>query len=173
MNHNLLISALLLLSVAILSSCVSVINPYEGKTVSESNIIPLKRGGPHEGSWNTKQVSFDYSYTHQQPNAINISGEIFCHEASYWTLEIVDSLIFRISFIDSDAKLIENRILWTRGVDNFTYQWHVSDRTVELPPNTAAIGFSYLGSVREAGGTTPGNGGEGIQIDLWYSPLGE
>ena len=164
--------ALLIISFMSMLGCVSVFDPYTGNPVSENNTIPLKKGGPHEGSWETKQMGFSYSYT-LASNTLTISGELSCYEASFWTLEIVDSVFFRISFIDSDANLIENRHLWSRGIDNFIYKWRIPERSLTLPPNTVAIGFSYSGSVREAGGTTPNNGGEGIQVDLWYSPLGE
>ena len=171
-HKNMLRATLLFVSLVLLSGCVSVFNPYEGKTVSENNIIPLKQGGPHEGNWATEQVGFKYTYTHHS-NTLNISGDLFCYAASFWTYEIVDSLFFRISFIDSDAKLIESRILWSLMTNNLFYQWHIEERTLELPPNTTAVGFSYSGSVREAGGTTFLSGGEGVQLDLWYSPLGE
>ena len=169
---NICMAVLLLALVTVFSGCVSVFSPYEGKEVSENNRIPLMQGGPHEGNWETEQVGFRYSYT-LRSNTLSISGELFCHAASFWTYEIVDSLVFRISFIDSDAKLIESRILWSLVTDKFFYQWQIKERSLELPPNTAAVGFSYSGSIREGGGTTPHSNGEGVQLDLWYSPLGE
>lgn len=155
----------------ILSGCVSVLKPFEGKPVSENNRIPLQKGGPHEGNWETKQVGFKYTYTYSG-NMLNISGLLSCYAASYQTLELVDNLFFRITFVDSDANLIGSRVIWSLTNDNFEYKWQIKERTVALPPNTAAVGFSYAGLVREAGGNKGEDEG-GIQIDLWYSPLGE
>ena len=167
---NKTVAFLSIAAVFIISGCVSVFNPYDGQTVSDTNMIPLKSGGPHEGSWETKQVGFKYSYTYNG-NALNVSGDLSCYAASHHTLELVDSLVFRITFVDSDAKLIGTDIIWTLTNDNFHYQWQIKERTVILPPNTEAIGFSYTGLVREAGGNKGADEG-GIQIDLWHSPLG-
>ena len=169
---NTLRAILLFVFVGVLAGCISVFNPYEGKTVNENNRIALMQGGPHEGNWETKQVEFKYNYT-RHSNTLNISGDLFLYAASYRTFELVDSLFFRINFIDSDAKLIESRVLWSIASDNFNYQWHIKERTLSLPPNTAAMGFSYSGNVREAGGIKPEGDGGGAALDLWYSPLGE
>ena len=130
------------------------------------------QGGPHQGNWETKQVGFKYSYT-RKTEMLYISGDLSLYAASYWTYEIVDSLFFRINFIDSDGKLIESRVLWSTVSNHFIYQWHIKERTLSLPPNTAAVGFSYNGGVREAGGTMPEGEGGGTALDLWYSPLGD
>jgi hypothetical protein len=149
---------------AVLFGCQSVFNPYEGKTVNADNRIPLMEGGPHEGAWEAKDLSFKYKYV-KNSDKVEISGDLSLHAASYWTYELVDVLFFRVNFIDSNDALIESNVLWSTVFGNFTYRWFLNERTLDLPPNTAAMGFSYIGRVRQAGGG-------GTDLDLWHSPLG-
>ena len=166
-----LMALTMFLLTAPLSGCVSIMNPYDGKPVSENNIIPLKQGGPHEGNWETKQVGFKYTYTNSG-NMLNISGLLSCYVADHYKFELVDNLFFRVTFVDSDANLIGSKVIWSLTNDNHEYKWQIRERTVALPPNAVAVGFSYTGSVREAGGNRGTDEG-GLQIDLWYSPLGD
>ena len=164
--HFLNIIRILLLFVfaGLLLGCQSVFNPYQGKAVKVDNNIPLMEGGPHQGVWETSEVSFKYSFV-RNSDKLELSGDLALYAASHWTYELIDNLFFRVSFIDSDGKLIDSRVIWSTVYGNYFYQWNLKQRTLDLPPNTAAMGFSYMGRVREAGS-------QGTELNLWHSPLG-
>jgi len=155
----------MILLIGLMIGCQSVLDPYTGKVVNEDSRIPLAEGGPYEGVWKTSDMSFQYSYV-KDSDSLKISGNLALLVASCHRFAILDSLFVRINFIDAEGKLIQSKVLWSTVSSNYSYEWKIGERGVELPPDTAAIGFSYIGRLKEAGS-------DPTDMDLWCSPLGK
>ena len=155
-----IVSLLLLLT---LIACQSSQFSYRGKEVVEESRIVLKQGGPHEGVWKTKDFTFNYTYT-REAGKLKISGDLILDDY-YWNMEIMDFIFFRVNYIDSDGKLQDSKPLWSTTYKGWDYEWFIK-REIDLPEYAKSIGFSYVGSMRQAGGG-------GVQLDLWISPLGK
>ena len=154
---------MLFVSISTLIACQSSVFSYRGKMVAEDSRIVLKEGGPHKGVWETKDFTFNYTYT-QKADRLEISGELTLD--NYISMvEILDYLFFRVNFIDSDGKLQESKMLLGTTYNSHNFRWFVK-REIVLPSYANAVGFSYMGSIREGGG-------QGLQLFLWFSPLGK
>ena len=154
---------ILLVTVSTLIACQSAFFSYRGKMVAEESRIAIEEGGPHKGVWETNDFTFNYTYT-RKADRIEISGELAL-DNYISIIEILDYLFFRVNFIDSDGKLQDSKVLWSTTYNSHNHKWFIK-REIELPSYANAIGFSYMGSIREGGG-------QGLQLFLWFSPLGK
>lgn len=141
-----------------LVACGSIFRSYKGLTVPAENLIALQNEGPHEGSWQTEDVSINYQYTKDVDN-FKISGLIDFDESLKANYNRLDDFMLRIYFVNS-----ENKIIGNLPVSPFTFFDRIEEtsfkRNVVLPPDTHAMVFSYSGSVSE-GGSAKGRQGEG------------
>ena len=149
-----------------LVGCKSIIIDYHGKTVPEPNRIALLEGGPHRGDWKSKDLSFQYNYL-RKSDILSLTGDLALNKEDYWSCEFIDYLYFRANFLDSDGKILESRVILN---NSYPYQggphkWSIQS-DLQLPLNTAAVSFSYMGRVSKD--KHPDN----ESWNLYRSPLG-
>ena len=152
-------------AMVVLVACQGILLTFDGKPVAPEARIVLKTGGPHMGNWETDHLYFNYDYLWKS-GSIEFSGDLAL-KYPLLAYEFVDYLFFRINFIDGDGNLIESRVAWSNVYQNNFYDhesWSVKF-SMNPPPETTAIGFSYMGRLQEAGR-------DGSDWYLWKSPLG-
>jgi hypothetical protein len=154
-------------------ACVGSPFSYRGAWVKEENQISLLEGGPHQGQWQTRDLSLEYEYR-QGADHLQISGNVKL--ANYLTsgFTTLDNLFVNVHFLEGDGKVLQtiplksfgNR-LWFIMLDNMSF-----NNRLELPEGAVAIAFGYRGKVSEGGSATSGPDGRGDKTywEFWETP---
>jgi len=126
-----IISCLLFFSV-VLANCQGL-----QTTVAAQDRIPLLQGGPHTGSWESNDVSWEYQYVAQEGTfKLNIGGEA---KRKY------DQLSVWIKFLDEQGKVLE-----TKSVFNSGFRMKLSkgkdaiEKTFEIPEGSTQFAFQSM-----------------------------
>lgn len=131
--------------------------------VPESNQIRLQSEGNHQNTWRADDLSINYRYS-QNTGVLKINGRIVFsdHIKNYAYLENFD---LYIHFVDADHKIIANRDI--SPLSNYNEVKDMTfEKSLEVPPGTTAITFSYSGEART-------NGGEkDPRWNFWRTPEG-
>ena len=131
-----------------LAACQGGIGSYAGKTVDAKDRIELLEGGPHQGSWETRDLLVEFQYT-REPQNLQISGLIKLQEYLlniYW----LKNLYLRLHFVDAGGKVMADQAL-LKSVSNLKrVPSEVSFQAdLKIPSDAAAIAFSYRGWAKE------------------------
>ncbi|MGD8524180.1 MAG: hypothetical protein PVF56_23725 [Desulfobacterales bacterium] len=127
-----------------LVACQGGIGSYAGKTVDAKDRIELLEGGPHRGSWETRDLLVEFQYS-REPQDLKISGLIKLQEYLrniYW----LKNLYLRLHFVDAGGKVMADQAL-LKSVSNLKRVPSEVPFQVELkiPGDAAAIAFIYRG----------------------------
>jgi hypothetical protein len=173
--HNRLCSlsmvGLLTLFLGLVVACQGRFFNYRGAVVRQENRIELREGGPHKGSWKTGDLSVHYQYLKDQ-GKVELFGTVELAKRLSKSFTTLEYLILRVHLLDSEGK-----VLVSKGIAASEYRHMVRklsfNRSLELPPGTAAIAFSYTGRVRDGGGTGRAleDAGNGDSMDFWIYPF--
>jgi hypothetical protein len=159
------IPSLILIS-AILLGCQSLSFKPIGHMVPEKKSLFLSQSGDQSGAWKSEDLILDYKYDRYQ-NQLSISGII--HFASRITNNYSIIQYFHLDAIPVDAqgKVLDMISLTTAGDLNALYDGPVDFyKILTLPPNTAAIAFSYRGRAYGSGSYFDGG-----FMDFWEYPV--
>ena len=125
-----------ILLVAFQYSCVG----FGQMTVAPEKRIPLIKGTPYEGSWESMDVTLEYQYV-QQTGVIQLSvtGKA---KRGY------DQLIVWVLFVDAEGKVLETKSIYNSGFRSGTsgtkLQKGAIEKTFEMPLETTHIAFQSL-----------------------------
>lgn len=150
-------------------ACSAGFYTYNGLVVDEDNLIRLESGGPHDGVLKTNDLKLMYRYTRKENNLM-ISGEIHFNDRLQYNYRQLDKFYLWIHLIDSENKITGHVNLYTHEhylrIDDISLT-----KTVQLPADIKAVGFSYSGRVIE-GGCCDEKFGGGTSLDFWRTPNG-
>ena len=128
-----------ILLVAFQYSCVS-----SGQmAVAPERRIPLFKDTPHEGSWESSDVTLEYQYVKQTGVIqLSVTGK------AKWGY---DQLIVWVLFVDAEGKVLEKKRIYNSGFRSGTTgtepQNGTIEKTFEMPLETTHIAFqSFLKS---------------------------
>lgn len=144
---------------------------FLGVVVACQGRLALREGGPHRGSWKTQDLSVHYHYWREQGN-VELSGSVELAKSLRYNFTTLEHLFLEVHLLDA-----EGRVLESKGVLTSEYRHMVRKlpfkRSLELPPGTTAIAFSYTGRVRDGGGAgrVSGDAGDGDSWDFWMYPF--
>lgn len=159
------LSGLILVS-AILLGCQGMAFEPTGRTVPEDKWIFLSQAGDQTGTWRNQDLTLDYKYDRYQ-NQLSISGIIRFSGRFAYNYSLIQYFHLDVIPVDAQGKALEMIGLTTAGDLNSLYDGPVDFyKILTLPPNTAAIAFSYRG---RASGNASGFGGG--YLDFWEYPL--
>jgi hypothetical protein len=141
---------LLLAVCAALMGCAGLVPTYEGTPARPANRLPLKAMDGKADEWRTRDVAIHYTAS-VTADELRITGTV---ERLNTIKHFSAVKYFRISihFITTDGVIIASKRLWTAGpgIDSTIIRWTFAQHYA-LPPETAAIGFSYRGIFSEGG----------------------
>ena len=124
---------LAILLAAFQSSCVS---SGQMAVASESR-IPLIKGSPHEGSWESSDVTLKYQYV-EQADVIQLS---VTGKAKHG----FDQLTVSVLFLDAQGKVLETKSIYNSGFRTGTSKSRSHkgkiERTFKMPLETTNIAF--------------------------------
>ena len=101
------------------------------RTVAQDDRISLSEGGPHTGTWDSKNVSVDYRYT-EQSGVIQLSvsprAKRQFSELTVWVL-----------FIDAKGNVVENQEVYSIGTRPGS---PTLENKFEIPSGTTYLSFN-------------------------------
>ena len=154
--------------------CATGTSLSPGAWVDEKDRIALEQGGPHKGSWQTRDLTIDYDYR-EAAKTLDINGAIKLAQYIPMGYSTLDYLRIYILFLNSGGVVLEVKNLqyfgYFRSIEFLGKMTFNSQFT--LPENTAAFAFSYSGKASQGGGSPMGNNGGGsgqISWDFWKVP---
>jgi len=144
-----------------------------GAWVEEKDRIAIQDGGPHKGSWQTRDLTIDYEYLEAAKN-LQVSGEIKLADYIPKSFTILDYLRLNIHFLTSSGDVLEvKRITYFgyRRLIDFIGKMTFNSQ-LDMPEDTVAFAFSYSGRASEGGGNPVGDNNSSGQItwDFWKVP---
>lgn len=164
-------TALGLILVMASASCTGKFLSWQGAYVAEQLQIPLKKGGPHQGIWETRDLQIDYEYADQN-NQLTLSGHVVLNQYLTTGFQILDYLRIHLLFLDSQGKVVESTAL-----KNFGHRrWMAVDRmnfryVAAVPEAAVSFAFSYMGRVRDDGRARDSDGSSGgTDWEFWEVP---
>ena len=150
-------------------------NPLSpGAWVAEEDRIPLMDGGPHKGTWKTRDLSIHYEYQEAAPS-LQVKGVIELANYIPMGFNILDHFSLNIHFLEASGTVLETKRMKTFGyrrsldlLGEMTF-----NNSFDLTQDTVAFAFSYSGKASSGGGgpTSRGSGNEGsTDWEFWKVP---
>lgn len=156
---------LVLISV-ILLGCQSLSVAPIGHTVPQSKWILLSQAGNQSGIWQTEDLILNYEYDRDH-SQFYISGVIRFPGPIRNQFEIVQYFHLDAIPVDAQGRVLDMIGLMSASEMNMLYDGPIDfNKILALPPNTAAMAFSYRG--RATGGGSYFDGG---YADFWEYPV--
>jgi len=146
-----------------------------GAWVEENDRIALQDGGPHKGSWQTRDLSIDYEYRETAKN-LTVTGSIKLADYIPKGFSTLDYLRIYIHFLSSNGVVLETKSVKFVGYMRYLdYLEKMSfNSQSSLPEDTVAFAFSYSGRASQGGGggSFIGENSSSGQIawDFWKVP---
>ena len=151
-------------------------NPLSpGAWVEEKDRIALQDGGPHQGSWQTRDLTINYAYR-EAAKRLDVTGTIILGDYIPKGYSTLDYLRIYIHLLAPDGVVLETKDIkyfgYFRQLDFLEKMTFKSQLT--LPEDTVAIAFSYSGRASQGGGSpfsdNSGGGSGQIAWDFWKVP---
>ena len=145
-----------------LVACQGGMGSYAGKTVDAKDRIELLEGGPHQGSWETRDLFVEFRYS-RKPQDLQISGLIKLQQyLSHFNS--IKYLYLRLHFVDAGGKVLADQAL----LKSTGYRVQMPEKMpfkaeLQIPPDGAAVAFSYRGRAQ-------GGGERAEDWEFWKAP---
>jgi len=106
-------------------------------TVAAQDLIPIREGGPHAGSWESSDVLLDYQYVAEQGTfKLNIGGKA---KQGY------DQLSVWIKFVSPQGKVLQKKSVYNSGFrQKLLRDRGRIEKTFEIPTNTTQFTFHSM-----------------------------
>ena len=151
-------------------------NPLSpGAWVPEEDRIQLIDGGPHKGTWETRDLSIHYEYQQGAPN-LQVKGIV--ELANYITMgyDALQYLWIYVHLLERNGIVLSTQRISASGhLQSFRLSGERKfTRSFDLTQDTVAFAFSYSGRAVSGDGPGPvssGSNSEGrIDWDFWKIP---
>ena len=156
-------AGLWILLLAGLAACQSSLTSYRGKPVDAKNRFDLQAGGPHKGSWQTRDLWVEFQYLREQQD-LQISGLVKPQDYLLH-FDILKHLFLSLHFVDAGGKVLVDEAIMSAGYRITMPGKIVFKSNLKIPPDSSAIAFSYRGSAFNGGESGRDNG-----WDFWKGP---
>jgi len=177
-NITLITTRLLTLFVFI-SLCIACagVNPLSpGAWVAEEDRISLKDGGPHKGTWKTRDLSVHYEYQEAAPG-LQVKGVIELANYIPMGYDSLEYFHLYIHFLEDNGTVLATQRIKSSG---YYHSFRLSGEKItfngrfDLTQDTVALAFSYTGKAVSAGGpgsTNANSSSEGrTDWEFWKIP---
>jgi len=156
-------TGLLILLLAGLAACQSGLTSYHGKTADAQNRFDLQEGGPHKGSWQTRDLLVEFQYLRGQQD-LQISG-LVKPQTYLRHFNILENLILSLHFVDAGGKVLVDEAIMSAGYRIEMPEKMAFKANLKIPPDSTAIAFSYRGRAFDGGERDRSNG-----WNFWKGP---
>ena len=156
-NKSLMASKLLTLFVLInlCIACAGGTSLSPGAWVAEEDRIRVVDGGPHKGSWKTRDLTIQYEYQEASPS-LQVKGVV--ELANYITMgySTLEYLHLYIHFLESNGTVLATKRIRAFGYQVFRLEKEITfNERLDLTQDSVAFAFSYSGKATSGGGGGP------------------
>ncbi len=156
----------LILGMVLVAGCQSLLFDPRGHTVPEAKLIILPQSGDYSGIYKNEDLNMAYKLVRNQ-GQLSISGTVRFADRIMMGFAIVQVFHLDAILVDPQGKVLNMTGLTSASAVNILYDGSIDfSRTMTLPPNTAALAFSY-GGIALSGGS----GEDSDRMDFWDYPL--
>jgi hypothetical protein len=153
-------------------ACVGGTSLSPGAWVEEEDRISVLDGGPHKGSWQTRDLSINYEYR-EATSSLQITGVIELASYLQYNFNTLEHLRLNIHFLEANGIVLDTKRInvfgYRRPLD-FLGELSFNSR-FDLAQDTVAFAFSYSGRVTEGGGSpTFSRSGDRTDWKFWKVP---
>jgi len=120
-------------------------------------------GGPHEGSWQTRDLLVEFQYLRGQQD-LQISG-LVKPQTYLLHFNILKNLFLSLHFVDAGGKVLVDEAIMSAGYRIEMPEKMAFKANLKIPPDSTAIAFSYRGSAFDGGERDRHNG-----WNFWKGP---
>ena len=142
-----------------------------GAWVEDQDRIAVLDGGPHEGNWQTRDMTIIYEYQ-EASKGLQISGRIELADYIPKGFNTLEHLNLYIHFLNADGTVLE-----TRSVKIFGYRRYLEligemtfNNRFGLTEESVYFAFSYSGKVIQGSGSGVSSSRGRINWDFWKVP---
>ena len=140
LQQNLFSRIVIVASLAVgLSACQSSGKPPRVPPIAPEKRIVLQEGGPHQGQYDTGELTVDYLYLLKP----DLTGEILINGQIHSVRFETRKANAYVNFLDDNGTVLQRRILVaTRKRSTIIPSTNQFDNTMPLPPGTTGMMFS-------------------------------
>ncbi|MBW1636347.1 MAG: hypothetical protein JRJ68_08745 [Deltaproteobacteria bacterium] len=133
------LSLLLILTFLNISGCAGT-----GSNVPPEKRVDLIQAENNQGLFKSPPFSLEYSYTLTGSSMISGSSNMILAGRAFYGGG-ADSLDIRILFLDSAGTVLQKKMIYSSGFrsDDARGSKHVFQKTLNVPPGSASISFTY------------------------------
>jgi hypothetical protein len=165
-----LLALFLLINLCI--ACAGGTSLSPGAWVAEEDRISVLDGGPHEGSWQTRDLSIHYEYR-EATSSLQITGAIEFANYIPMGFNTLEHLTLNIHFLEANGIVLD-----TKRIKAFGYRRSLDllgemsfNSRFDLAQDTVAFAFSYNGKVSQGGGIPTVSSSKGKTAwEFWKVP---
>lgn len=154
-------------------ACVGGTSLSPGAWVAEEDRIPLMDGGPHKGSWQTRDLTIHYEYQEASPS-LQVKGVIELANYIPMGFNTLEYLHLYIHFLENNGTVLATKRIRAFGYQVFRLEREITfNERFDLTQDPVAIAFSYSGKASSGGGgpSVMGKGSEGkTDWEFWKVP---
>ena len=140
---------LLILMMAVLTACQKNLLSYRGATARHDSRINLQEGGPHEGRWQTRDLSVNYRYQ-RDANTLRVSGVVELENHLKYNFGMLERLKLWVNYLDVEGKVLDYKLIlisdYRQTIRTMTFSYQL-----QLPPDSTGMAFSYSGRAIDGG----------------------
>jgi hypothetical protein len=129
-----------------LVACQGSLFSYRGRTVEPDRRIELLENGPHEGIWQTNDLTIKYRYE-KKADIMQLSGVAELSDRYKFFDEVVERFYLTLFFLDNKDRVLEDKEIlhssYSLPYDKFTFK-----KSIEIPPSVISIAYHYQLRVR-------------------------
>ena len=138
----------------VISGCQST---PTARPVPIKNRILLKDGGPHQGTWSEKQMTFQYSYT-LSGTQLSLSGTINARTSRRFV--VTEMFNLKVYFVNEEGTSIGVNTIATPRTRSRSMRRSIN-RNIEVPPNAKYIAFGVNARFRD----------DDVSLDIFITPF--
>ena len=127
-----------------LIGCQTMPVSYSGQTVPSSKQVPLVQSGESSGEYTTEDLEITFKYL-RNGNTLDISGNIYFGDRLKYSFLRIGDFHADVLFVDRAGRAMEAQGLITSAMSSSDDPVSFS-RTMVIPPDGAAMSFSYSGT---------------------------
>ena len=165
-----LLALFLLINLCIACAWGTSLSP--GAWVAEEDRISIMDGGPHKGSWKTRDLTIHYEYQGAAPN-LQVTGVVELANYIPMGFSVLEHLHLNIHFLEASGTVLE-----VKRIRSFGSRLSISmlrdlnfNSRFDLPQDTVAFAFSYSGKASTGGVPGGASSSRGrTDWDFWKVP---
>ncbi len=130
-----------------IAACQSSLFSYRGRTVEPDRQLALLEGGPHEGSWQTFDLTVEYQYE-KKAGQLQLAGVAELSDHYKYNYETLDHFYLTLFFLDIEGKVLDSKLVLNAISSDLDDEFYFK-KNLQIPSGTVSFTFDDMIGVRE------------------------